>query len=209
MQLGEHIARDLHIKFRTTPPYSHQSNGYVERWHHNLFAQIHSIRFQWAEHLGIEPHQLPAQAMPWVAQHASFVCNRFLIKSSGSTSYGHCFGREWKGDFSAKVFGDIGVRDNLKLQHRNADVCNRFLIKTSGSTSYGHCFGREWKGDIYHFGAKVFGDITVRDNVKLQHRNVDHKLLGIWIGRDNTTGLHLLALPPAAHTHPGVHGHIF
>ena len=132
----------------------------MERWHHSLFAQVRSIRFQWADHLGIEPHQLPAQATPWIVQHASFICNRFLIKSSGFTSNGHCF-------------------------------------------------GREWKGDIDNFGAKVFGDIGARDHLKLQHRNADQKLQGIWIGRDIATGLHLLALPAVAHSHPGVHGHIF
>ena len=31
LQLGEHVARDLGLRFRASPPHSHQSNGAVER----------------------------------------------------------------------------------------------------------------------------------------------------------------------------------
>ena len=46
LQLGEHVARELGLRFRASPPHSHQSNGAVERLHRTLFDQLRSVRLQ-------------------------------------------------------------------------------------------------------------------------------------------------------------------
>ena len=58
LQLGEHVARDLGLRFRAGPPHSHQSNGAVERLHRTLFDQLRAVRLQWALSLGVQPERL-------------------------------------------------------------------------------------------------------------------------------------------------------
>ena len=38
LQLGEHVSRELGLRFRASPPHSHQSNGAVERLHRTLLT---------------------------------------------------------------------------------------------------------------------------------------------------------------------------
>ena len=52
LQLGEHVSRELGLRFRASPPHSHQSNGAVERLHRTLFDQLRAVRLQWALSLG-------------------------------------------------------------------------------------------------------------------------------------------------------------
>ena len=53
LQLGEHVARELGLRFRASPPHSHQSNGAMERLHRTLFDQLRAVRLQWALSLGV------------------------------------------------------------------------------------------------------------------------------------------------------------
>ena len=53
LQLGEHVARELGLRFRASPPHSHQSNGAVERLHRTLFDQLGAVRLQWARNVGL------------------------------------------------------------------------------------------------------------------------------------------------------------
>ena len=43
---GEHVARELGLRFRVGPPHSHQSNGAMERLHRTLFDQLRAVRLQ-------------------------------------------------------------------------------------------------------------------------------------------------------------------
>ena len=47
LQLGEHVACELGLRFSASPPHSHQSNGAVERLHRSLFDQLRAVRLQW------------------------------------------------------------------------------------------------------------------------------------------------------------------
>ena len=66
LQLGEHVACELGLRFRASPPRSHQSNGAVERLHRTLFDQLRAVRLQWALSSGIQPKRLPQQSLPWL-----------------------------------------------------------------------------------------------------------------------------------------------
>ena len=58
VQLVNTIAADLNLPTRVSPPYSHQFQAKVERFHRNLFDQLRSIRLQRTCDLNIEPHML-------------------------------------------------------------------------------------------------------------------------------------------------------
>ena len=77
------MARDLGLRFRASPPHSHQSNGAVERLHRTLFDQVRAVRLQWALSLGVQPERLSQQALPWLLQHSVFILN----KDTGTTAH--------------------------------------------------------------------------------------------------------------------------
>ena len=64
MQLVSTVATGLKLPTRVSPPYSHQSQGKVERFHRNLFDQLRTTRLQWSKDLNIEPHMLPPEFLP-------------------------------------------------------------------------------------------------------------------------------------------------
>ena len=87
MQLVSTVATDLKLPTRVSPPYSHQSQGKVERFHRNLFDQLRTTRLQWSKDLNIEPHMLPPESLPWALLHSIFILNNYLVHSSGKTSH--------------------------------------------------------------------------------------------------------------------------
>ena len=97
IQLTEKLASELGLQHRVSPPYSHQSQGRVERFHRTLHEQIRTIRYQWAAHLGIRASALPPASLPWIIQHAVFIANRYIIHNNGATSYSNNYHREYDG----------------------------------------------------------------------------------------------------------------
>ena len=79
MQLVNSIAADLNLPTRASPPYSHQSQGKVERLHRNLFDQLRSTRLQWSRDLKVKPHMLPPESLPWALQCSTFILNNYLL----------------------------------------------------------------------------------------------------------------------------------
>ena len=67
-------------------PYSHQSQGTVEKFHKTLYGQVRVIKLGLAAHLGIHPDSTAALFMPWIVAHAVFTINRYLIRQYGKTS---------------------------------------------------------------------------------------------------------------------------
>ena len=67
MQLVITVSADLKLLTRVSPPYPHQSQGKVERFHRNLFDQLRTTRLQWIKDLKIESHMLPPESLSWVA----------------------------------------------------------------------------------------------------------------------------------------------
>ena len=59
MQLVTTVSTDLNLPTRVSPPYSHQSQGKVERFHRKLFDPLRTTRLQWSKGLKVEPH-MPA-----------------------------------------------------------------------------------------------------------------------------------------------------
>ena len=87
----EQVGQEMSLPTQINPPYSHQSQGTVERFHKTLYGQIRSIRIGLADHLSIDAHHLYAAFMPWIIQHATSQINRFLVRSDGKTSFEKVF----------------------------------------------------------------------------------------------------------------------
>ena len=122
IQLTERIASELGLRHRVSPPYSHQSQGRVERFHRTLREQIRTIRYQWAAHLGIRASALPPASLPWIIQHAVFIANRYIIHNNGSTSYSNNYHREYDGvilHFGKNIWAEIKNIPTKKLDSRN------------------------------------------------------------------------------------------
>ena len=91
------------------------------------------------------------------------------------------------------------------LQH-SVFVINRFLVRNNGQTSFAANYGYNYTVALLNFGETVYADIKRIGNRKLAIRNEHQKVTGIWLGRDHTTGQHLIALPDQHRDHPGVSG---
>ena len=122
MQLVSTVATALKLPTIVSPPYSHQSQGKVERFHRNLFDQLHTTRLQWSKDLNIEPHMLPPESLPWALHHSIFILNNYLVHSSGKTShfenyrYNYCSNIVHFGEI---VLGDVRSIPTQKLRLRN------------------------------------------------------------------------------------------
>ena len=55
MKLQDQVGKDLSLPTQISPPYSHQSQGTVERFHKTLYGQVRAIKLGLAAHLGIHP----------------------------------------------------------------------------------------------------------------------------------------------------------
>ena len=82
LQLGEHVARDFGLRFRASPPHSHQSNGAVERLHRTLFDQLRAVRLQWALSLGAT-----TTTSTTLLKHSVFILSKHLVKDTGTTAH--------------------------------------------------------------------------------------------------------------------------
>ena len=80
------VSTDLKLPTRVSSPYSHQSQGKVERFHRNLVDQLRT-KLQWSKDLKTEPHMLPPQSLLWALQHSIFILNNYLVHSSDKTSH--------------------------------------------------------------------------------------------------------------------------
>ena len=118
LQLGEHVAHELGLRFRASPPHSHQSNGAVERLHRTLFDQLRAVRLQWALSLGPQPERPPQQALPWLLQHSVFILNKYLVKDTGTTAHQNNYHKAYNNpicQFGEAVLADTRYLVNYKL----------------------------------------------------------------------------------------------
>ena len=124
LQLGEHVSRELGLRFRASPPHSHQSNGAVERLHRTLFDQLRAVRLQWALSLGVQPERLPQQSLPWLLQHSVFILNKYLVKDTGTTAHQNNYHKPYNNpicQFGEAVLADTRYLVNYKLRQRNLE----------------------------------------------------------------------------------------
>ena len=70
MKLQDQVGEDLSLPTQISPPYSHQSQGTVERLRTTLYGQVRAIKLGLAAHLGIHPDSAAARLMPSIVQHA-------------------------------------------------------------------------------------------------------------------------------------------
>ena len=122
MQLVSTVASDLKLPTRASPPYSHQSQGKVERFHRNLFDQLRTTRLRWSKDLNIEPYMLPPESLPWALQHSIFILNNYLVHSSGKTSHFENYRYNYRSNtigFGEIVLGDVRNIPTQKLRLRN------------------------------------------------------------------------------------------
>ena len=124
MQLVSTVATDLKLPTRVSPPYSHQSQGKMERFHRNLFDQLCTTRLQWSRDLNIEPHMLPPESLPWALHHSIFILNNYLVHSSGKTSHFENYRYNYRSNINIVHFGEIVLGDvrnipTQKLRLRN------------------------------------------------------------------------------------------
>ena len=120
--MTEKTASELGLQHRVSPPYSHQSQVRVERFHRTLHEQIRTIRYQWAAHLGIRASALPPASLPWIIQHAVFIANRYIINNNGATSYSNNYHREYEGvilHFGENIWAEIKNIPSKKLDSRS------------------------------------------------------------------------------------------
>ena len=68
----EQVGRELSLPIQVSPPYSHQSQGTVERFCMTLHCEVRSIRIGLADDLGIHSDQVDGSVLPWVTQHAAY-----------------------------------------------------------------------------------------------------------------------------------------
>ena len=91
LALQEQVGQEMSLPIQVSPPYSHQSQGTVERFRKTLYGQVRAIRIGLADHLKVDADHLDAAFMPWIIQHATFQINRFLVRSDGKTSFEKVF----------------------------------------------------------------------------------------------------------------------
>ena len=72
LALQEQVGQEVSLPTQISPPYSHQSQGTVERFHKTLYGQVRAIRIGLADHLNVDADHLDAAFMPWIIQHATF-----------------------------------------------------------------------------------------------------------------------------------------
>ena len=140
---GQHrLSADLNLPTRVSPPYSHQSQGKVERFHRNLFDQLRTTRLQWSKDLKVEPHMLPPESLPWALQHSVFILNNYLVHSSGKTSHFENYRYNYRSNivgFGEVVLGDIRNIPTQKLrlrnQHQSSEASGLDVISSPMSTS--------------------------------------------------------------------------
>ena len=74
--LQEQVGQEMSLPTQISPPYSHQSQGTVERFHKTLYGQVRAIKIGLADNLNVDADHLDAAFMPWIIQHATFQINR-------------------------------------------------------------------------------------------------------------------------------------
>ena len=78
---------------RSSPIYSSQSQGTVERFHSTLYSQVRALRMHASDKYKLTT--IPHTLFPWLLRHANWLLNRYLIHSDGLTSYQRRWGRPY------------------------------------------------------------------------------------------------------------------
>ena len=104
----------LDVQLQQVPPYSHQSNGSVEKCNDLVQKQVRTMRLDVEERVGGEAH--PGLAVwPWLVRHAAWCLARYAVKASGRDAYD----AEYRGEiapFAEVVMARRNVSDSGAIQ---------------------------------------------------------------------------------------------
>ena len=136
LALQEQVGQEMSLPTQISPPYSHQSQGTVERFHKTLYGQVRAIRIGLADHLNIDADHLDAAFMPWIIQHATFQINRYLVRSDGKTSFEKVFKKPQRSPivhFGERVLAHI----------QSQPPAQKLQIRASPQKSFGLWLGKD------------------------------------------------------------------
>ena len=68
----QQVGCDMSLPTQVSPPYNHQSQGTVEKFHETLHGQARAIKIGLADHLGLRSDHIEGSLLPWIVQHAIF-----------------------------------------------------------------------------------------------------------------------------------------
>ena len=79
LRLQAQVGSEMSLPTQVSPPYSHQSQGTVERFRKALYGQVRAIRVGLADHLRIRSDQEEGSLFPWIVQRAACQKSEFLL----------------------------------------------------------------------------------------------------------------------------------
>ena len=132
----EQVGQEMSLPTQISPPYSHQSQGTIERFHKTLYGQVRAIRIGLADHLNVDADHLDAAFTPWIIQHAAFQINRFLVRSDGKTSFEKIFKKPQRSPivhFGERVLAHI----------QSQPPAQKLQIRASPQKSFGLWLGKD------------------------------------------------------------------
>ena len=136
LALQEQVGQEMSLPTQISPPYSHQSQGTVERFHKTLYGQVRSIRIGLADQLKIDADHLDVGFVPWIIQHATFQINRFLVRSDGKISFEKVFKKPQRSPivhFGERVLAHI----------QSQPPAQKLQIRVSPQKSFGLWLGKD------------------------------------------------------------------
>ena len=72
LALQEQVGCDMSLPTQISPPYSHQSQGTVDRLRKTLYGQVRAMRIGLADQLGLHSEHVEGSLLPWIVQRT---CN--------------------------------------------------------------------------------------------------------------------------------------
>eukprot|EP00971_Amphidinium_carterae_P150789 2989656-Amphidinium_carterae.1 len=118
---------------QTSPQYSHQSQGVVERYQQTLFAQLRTLKFSFCHHYNLDPRNISSHSplLNHLLHHTSWLLNRYLRHNNGKTSYE----RNWKRPYNQNIitFGEKATwRRSCQRTRNSTEKTKKKSMKQSG-----------------------------------------------------------------------------
>ena len=133
MKFQDQVGKDLSLPTQISPPYSHQSQGTVERFHKTLYGQARASKLGLVVRLGVHPDSTAARLMPRIVAHAVFNINRHLIRQDGKASYEQVFNKAHSGPLvhfgeEGQILKTRAVTHLVKDQQFNPVEFNKIIL---------------------------------------------------------------------------------
>ena len=139
VSLQEQVGHDMSLPTQISPPYSHQSQGTIERFHKTLYGQpgqVRAIRIGLADHLNVDAEDHDAALMPWIIQHMTFQINRYLVRSDGKTSFEKVFKKPQRSPI-------VHFWESVLAHIQSQPPSRKLQIRASSQKSFGLWLGKD------------------------------------------------------------------